>query len=70
MEISERPQSLSIELLARAAVQTSAIRISADCERTTEFFMPAAENLSEQADFAAENLFSPIDGRVRYSILL
>lgn len=54
MERTESFQSLRIEMFARAAVQTSAIRIVGDGKRATQTFVPTAEQHTEQTDFIAE----------------
>lgn len=62
-------QRFGVKLFARAALQTGAVRISADCERTAELFVPAAEKRSQQSDFAAENSLVPIYNRFSDSVL-
>ena len=56
-------------MFSRTAIQTRSVRIAADGERTTDLFMPAAEDFGEQADFMTESFFSSIDNCLRYSIL-
>lgn len=55
-------------MFSRAAIETGAVRIFADGERATDFFMPAAEEFAEQADFLAERLVGSISESFRRSI--
>ncbi len=69
MERTKSFQSLRVKMFARAAVQTSAIRIVADGKRATQTFVPAAEQRGEETDFIAERFVGSVDERLRYSIL-
>jgi hypothetical protein len=69
MKRTESSQSLRVKMFARAAFQTSAIRIVADSERTTQTFMPAAEERAEQTDFITKRFAGSVDERFSDSIL-
>ncbi len=69
MKRADHSQIFRVKLAARAAIETSAIRIVPDCKRTADVFVPAAEKRSNKTDFTAENFAVSVDNRFRYRVL-
>ena len=69
MESTVGLETFGIKMLARAAVQTSAIRVAAADKRPGQISVPTAENASDNTYFVAKSAHFFIIDKFSYLIL-